>query len=134
MNLVRVTPENFAALWNEIKPLLENCCARSRGRFSADTSVQAMVECRWQFWVGIGEGSVQVFAATEMLRFPTGLLAGNIIMTTGKKRSEWKHLIDDLAIWFKDQGCEIQQTLARKGWARELPDFDMTHVLLERYI
>ena len=134
MQLERVTPDNFSELWPQIKPMLESACERSRGRFSVDTSVSLMARGLWQFWVGRNDETVVVFAATEIITFPTGLMVGNIIITTGRNRRVWKHLIDDLAVWFREQGCAEQQTLARKGWAKELPAFTLTHVLLERAI
>lgn len=134
MELVRITAENFPTYWPEIKPLLQGACDRSRGRFSPDCAIELLVNGQWQFWVGVADDRVQVFAVTEILTFPTGLMAGNIIITTGRRRHQWKHLIDELAVWFKSRGCTVQQTLARKGWARELPAFAMTHVLLERTI
>jgi len=134
MQLVRITPDNFSYLWPQIKPMLESACERSKGRFDGESSVAFMAKGLWQFWVGLEDDIVQVFAATEILTFPTGLMVGNIIITTGTNRRSWKHLIDDLAVWFREQGCTEQQTLARKGWARELPAFTLTHVLLERSI
>lgn len=134
MQLERVTPDNFSEMWPQIEPMLANACERSRGRFSVNSSLELMTRCVWQFWVGRDAETVLVFAATEIITFPTGLMVGNIIITTGRNRRAWKHLIDDLAVWFREQGCTEQQTLARKGWAKELPAFTLTHVLLERAI
>jgi len=133
MKLVGITQDNFPTYWPAIKPLLTEACERSRGQFTADQAVQQLVNGIWWFWVGVDEtNTVKAFAVTEILEFSAGALVGNILITTGTSRKDWKHLIGDLETWAKDQGCERLQTWARKGWVRELPDYKISHVLLER--
>jgi hypothetical protein len=42
--------------------------------------------------------------------------------------------LDELERYATAQGCNGMRIYGRKGWARKLPDYKMTHVLLEKVI
>lgn len=133
MLLIRITEENFEDYWKPIEPLLRGCCERSNGRFSVETSLEALRKGNWQFWVGIDEKTrVKLFGTSEILIMDTGLKVLNVIFVTGSEMKSWVHLIDEVGLWGKAQGCSIIQALARPGWQKILKDWTLTHVLLER--
>ena len=51
---------------------------------------------------------------------------------TGENSLEWLHLMEDLEAWAKHEGCTRIIGVMRKGWAKRLPDYRMTHVYLEK--
>lgn len=133
LNLVRIFIPDFATYWDQIKGKLENACARSGGRYSVKTELAAFETGDRQWWVAVDdENRVWAFAITEMIVFPTGLRAGCIVMGTGHQREEWQGMRKDIEAWFTSEGCELSQTYARKGWAKEFTEYSYTHVILEK--
>lgn len=131
ITLERVTPDNFSNLWPLFKDLLIDACTRSNGRFDPNSAIEKMAQGHWQFWVGLHADGIVALGVTELLTYPTGLKVGNVVIATGDNSSRWVHFMDELKDWARGEECHKMQTLARKGWAKKLPEFKMTHVLLE---
>ncbi|CAN0493160.1 unnamed protein product, partial [Phaeothamnion confervicola] len=67
---------------------------------------------------------------TEIIQYPQRRVA-RIVGCVGEHRAKWVHLISEIQDWSRSQGCVAMEIVARKGWAKALPDFQMTHVILE---
>lgn len=132
MKLLRITEEIFPDYWPQIEPLLRANCTLSSGRFSVEGWLEGLAKGECDFWVIINEQTkVYAFGISEMNTYKTGLKVLNIPIITGKEVHSWKHMIDELAQWAKDNGCSMIETWAPKGWGRLVPSFTSTHVRFE---
>lgn len=77
---------------------------------------------------------IKAVLAVEVYTELSGLRVAAIRFTTGEHSHEWAHLISEIENWAKSQGCGKIETWARKGWVKRLPEYRMTHVLLEKDI
>jgi len=136
MKLVQIPIENLDASWPLVREHIASACERSNGRFSEETTYALCASGHWQLWVVWDDVAKKHMATitTKISEFPTGMVAGEIIICTGVERNRWIDLLDDLEEWARANGAEVMQTLARKGWVKNLPSYFMSHVMLEKRI
>ena len=89
----------------------------------------------WQLWIAVdSEGSICAVAGTELVTYPTGLLALVIHFGTGRRREIWQHFMEDVVAWGKSRGCVLAEGAMRRGWRRVLPGWSHTHDFVDRAI
>lgn len=134
MKLVQIPIENLDATWPLVRDHIVSACERSNGRYSEETVFDDCQAGRWQLWVVWDEETKKHMATltTALDRYPTGLLEARVFICTGVERTRWVHLLDDLEGWAQANGAEVMQATARKGWAKALPSYFMSHVMLEK--
>lgn len=132
--LYPVPPEALSAVWPSIAPDVENIAARSRGRMLA-SDIRDLIEAQDRIlWVAVGPaGEYLGLAMTEIHQYPRRK-ACRLVACTGRERARWLPLLADIEKWAKSIGCDVMEGHTRKGWARELADYKLTHVFLERDI
>jgi hypothetical protein len=54
------------------------------------------------------------------------------ITVGGRARSEWLHMLRELEAYARAEGCASMRIVGRKGWMRELPDYALRAVILEK--
>lgn len=118
-----------------VLPLIENHLSsvveRSRGQLTAREIIEAFRSGKYQLWL-IWDGQPLAIGATEVIAVASGMKLCLIHFWAGENSLDWLHLIDDLEAWAKHQGCRRMKGYMRKGWAKRLADYRMTHVLLEK--
>lgn len=114
-----------------VRGMLEGVAERSRGRWSVAGMLDRFVRGDWQLWL-VWDGRPRAVVATELYLEMTGMKCGMIRFCTGSGAPEWSHLLSRIEDWAREEGCERLDMLARKGWAKHLPDYKMTHVELEK--
>lgn len=129
--LYRVMPEDLETVWPAVAERIADVAARSNGDWTEETIVKLILTGAWHLWL-VWDGRVQAVIAGEIHLAPSGRKVFSIRFTTGENSHTWLHLIDDLEQWAASEGCEAVKITARKGWAKRLADYRMTHVLLEK--
>lgn len=130
--IVRQVPVAFLdVLWPDVVDLLGAVAERSSGRLDIKAIAGAIISGGWQLWV-IWDGRIRCVLATEITVEATGQKNARIVLATGNGASQWVNLIGDIEEWARSEGCRYLEMTARKGWARYLKAYRMTHVLLER--
>lgn len=114
-----------------VAPYLVTVVERSRGQLTAEEIVQAFRSGRYQLWM-IWDGSLMAVGATEVVAVASGMRLCIIHFLSGENSLEWLHLLSDLEAWAKREGCHRIKGYMRKGWAKRMPDYHMTHVSLEK--
>lgn len=104
---------------------------RSHGEFDAKVMIERFQRGEWQLWV-VWDGALKATLGTELHLTDTGQKQCSVRFCTGSNIDGWGHLIADLETWAKREGCQRLNMWARKGWAKKLPAYKLTHVLLER--
>lgn len=109
---------------------------RSLGRYDVASIIDGLMAEKYQLWLIWDEElkKPKGCAVTQILIYPTGLKALDLIIVTGRHRKDWVHLMADLEQFGRNEGCGINQAMARPGWEKELPDYNKSHVLLEKVL
>lgn len=131
-DLVLVPPQYLAHVLPMVLEWVSGVANRSRGALSVEGIVRAWESGKWQMWVINAPDRVKAVLATEVHIQISGRKACSVHFLTGEDSGEWLHLVSKLEEWAKFQGCEVVDMMARKGWAKRLPDYHMSHVFLEK--
>lgn len=133
--LEAVPPHLLVAVLREPKVarLLADVIERHRGELSFEGIVAKLRTPRgWILWV-VAEGSdVKAILATELYFDVGGMKRCRIPFCTGEDAKTWVHLLSEIEAWARENGCSKLDMIARKGWAKHLQDYRMTHVVLEK--
>lgn len=136
MQIIPIPAENAQDVLPLVREWLEKASVLSSGRFEPGHILDFIKSGQWGLWLIWDEEAKQPKAVvvTEILTFPSGLKAANIVFCIGQGRKEWVHLLGELEAWAEQQGCSLFQMWARKGWVRDFKDYKLTHVLLEKVL
>ena len=130
--LVYIPRRSFPDAWPALAPLAQSVIDRSGGRISEGTLFQSVLEGSQHIWTVWDGNEIRALVGAEVGFAPTGLKICTVNFATGRDSHEWLHLLDEIETWAREIGCGKMEMWARKGWARKLPDYRMTHVLLEK--
>ena len=119
-------------VWPDISSWVAGVVERSDGRWSIEIIAKQLLNGTWQLWVVWDGENVAAVIATELYSEATGLPLARVVFTTGTGAAKWSHLIADIEDWARGQGARKLEMMARKGWAKHLQSYKMTHVLLEK--
>ncbi len=135
MELVQIPPDQevLTKVWPVIGPLLERAIDHARGTATIEQTVQRIVTKDAQLWVVVDpEQNNRVMAAgvTSLQKYATGPLVCNIELFGGDNMKSWFDQKEKFEDWAKEEGCNEIRLYARKGWARHLKDYNLTHYLM----
>jgi len=129
-------------IWPHVSHLIES--AMRRGRLSDFADVErAVLSGAHLLWLaaaltpspacGGGQGGGAIYAAAvTALTSISGERVCTIVACGGRERARWLHLIATLEDYGRAEGCRAIRILGRRGWARLLPDYTTTRILLEK--
>ena len=131
--ILRQVPVPYLAqVWPDIASWISGVVERSDGRWSIELIAKQFLSGNWQLWVVWDGEAVAAVIGTEIYVEGTGMNLARVVFTTGTGAAKWTHLLSDIEDWARDQGAVKLEMMARKGWAKHLPAYKMTHVLLEK--
>ncbi len=113
--------------------LLAKAVERSRGKQDGDDIAAAIETGRMQLWLLAAPGQIAAIALTEISEYPRKKVC-RVIACVGEGRERWQHHLAGIEDWAKEIGCDGMELVARKGWARVMSDYELTHVMLEKGI
>lgn len=136
MKLVGVPKDAVCQVWPLAAPMLVPAIARSSGRFSLKTIYEECLSGDQQLWLVWDPDSrlPKATVVTQIIPYPTGLKVLDVVAVAGEDRKKWTALLSQLEAWASSKGCKLVQLVARRGWAKELSEYDMTHILLEKVL
>lgn len=115
--------------------LIDEIERRHGGEITLRAIIEQVVHKRWVLWAAVENGShVLAIAASEAYIDPGGMKRGRVIFATGDDAKRWVHLFAGIEDWARQEGAKKFDIIARKGWARHLPDYRMTHIVLEKVL
>jgi hypothetical protein len=135
MHLVQIPPEAIAKLWPLAAPMLTRAIAYTNGATSPEKELAALSAGLKQLWMVVSPdaGNKGVAAGiTSLQRNEDGSKTANIELFGGENMKAWFTLKDQFESWARGEGCRDVRLWARKGWARHLPDFKLTHYILRK--
>ncbi len=130
--LICVDPKRVLEFWPYCAPLIKS--AMERGRLTDFALVEHGVRNgNGLLWLAWKQDARKIMAAavTE-LTSANGERFCTIVACGGSDRAEWLPLIEGLEKYARVEGCVAMRILGRRGWARLLPAYQVSRVLLER--
>lgn len=131
MALQKVPVEHVAAVLPHVVGRLQVIVDRSGERYTVASVAELLMRGEFQLWI-IGDEAIKGVVLTELFFAPSGKKIMGIRAATGDAAEGWLHLMPELEAWARHEGCHSVEAIARKGWARRLSDYKMTHVILEK--
>lgn len=114
-----------------MRVLLAEMIERHHGELSLYGVADRFLSRDWIMWL-VWAGEVRAVLATELYHDVGGEKRCRIPFCTGHGARQWVGLLSRIEDWARSEGCQRLDMIARKGWAKHLPDYKMTHVLLEK--
>ncbi len=130
-----IPAEHIGHLYPKIEDLITALPGRSSGAWTLDGILRKLAEGDWQLWVVHDQGvipEIKAIVGTELWRQMSGRLMCSIHFCTGHDRKQWIHLLKVIEDRARESGAERIEIVARQGWAKLLPDYEKTHIVLER--
>ncbi len=133
-DVINIPAINVEQIWFMIEPLVEDGILEENERYTVEEIKNLAIKDRWQTWVAwdVEKKIVKVVAFTELYTELSGLRVASIRFLSGRERSEWLDLLPILEERMAGADVQMMEVWARRGWLRELPEYKMTHVLLEK--
>lgn len=132
MQLHPVPPEHVPTVFSILPREVESIAARSNGRFEVPDLMLALVRLEMFAWVVVDEQARLVAVVLAEVRDYPRAKVCRLVGCAGRDRKKWLPLLAVIEHWAASIGCTQMHAEARKGWAGELPDYRLTHVLLEK--
>ena len=137
MHLVQIPPEAIPKLWPLAAPMLARAVEFTGGATSLDRELAALCASQKQLWMVVSpdaEARHKGVAAgiTSLQQNEDGSKTANIELFGGDNMKAWFSLKSQFESWARGEGCRDVRLWARKGWARHLPDFKLTHYILRK--
>lgn len=132
-NIAQIQPVDVPAVWAELAERLPPHLDKMDGRLRVEDVFRLLVDGEWALWVIHDDtGQPEAFVGLSVKDEPSGAKSGVIEFMVGEHRKEWLPSIPLLENWARGVGCDRLQMLVPKVFARDLPDYRMSHVFLER--
>lgn len=129
-----VPREAMRAVWPHVSRRLLNIAENSHGEMTLESIARRLADKHWQLWVVSEKTNIVGCVVTEVSLADSGLKMCTIRACVGEDATRWQHLLDEVEQWAQANGCQKINTWARKGWARRLPEYKLTHVMLEKVL
>jgi len=129
-----VPPQHIASVWPHVNRRIQSFIDRSNGRHTLEATASRLANWEWQLWLVSHDKAVAGCVITQAYVSDGGLKICEILACMGDDATQWVHLLDEIEQWAAENGCKRVQAWARKGWAKHLPEYKLTHVLLEKDI
>lgn len=127
VSLVCVEPDSLKEVWETVAPLIR---ASMKGAlFGFDQVEQELFSDRAQLWIVWDGEAILCAGITQLYKKKRVCL---LTACGGRDRGEWLHLAPGIEEFARAEGCTKMMVVGRKGWLRELKDYQLTQVILEK--
>ena len=126
-----IPADKIGDVWPLIETMIESVVARSDGIYTVQSLRERFETEKFMLWIVWGDG-VKALGATQFYTTDAGVKIFDILFVTGEHSLEWLHLMPEWEAHARQWGCNRIEGKMRKGWAKRLPDWKMTHVTLSK--
>jgi hypothetical protein len=133
MRLFPVPPEYVDTVFTILAYEVDSIVARSNGRFERGDLAALLKTGEELFsWVAVDDrNTLHAIVLAEVRTYPRVRVC-RLVGCAGRDRKQWLPLLSEIERWAASIGCTQMHAEARKGWAGELPDYKLTHIILEK--
>lgn len=128
--IYKLEPEHLPKVWSFLEKHLQSVVDRSHGDWTLEAIFNAMGNGALQLWMVWDGNEAKAVVGTELATTETDHKICTMRFCAGDDSPRWLHLLDIIEDWARHQGCRRMEAVARKGWAKRLADYKMTHVHL----
>ena len=135
IELVFIPVKHINSVWPLIQTFVEKGIEASfKDRYTVDALKKLVSEGTWHLWVAweIDTKKPHAIMMTELYEELSGIKIGSVRFLSGINRKNWLGLLAELERQMYEVGVVKFEMWARKGWAKDLKDYKITHVLLEK--
>jgi hypothetical protein len=137
MHLIQIPTEAIAEIWPLAARMLAPALSYANGATDLAAELTALNARKKQLWMVVLEepqGRAKGVAAgiTSLQTNADGSLTANIEYFGGENMKAWFSLKGEFEQWARDEGCRDVRLWARKGWARHLPEYRITHYIMRK--
>jgi len=135
IELVFIPVKHIESVWPLIDTFVKKGIEASfKDRYTVDALKKLVSEGTWHLWVAweIDTKKPHAIMMTELYEELSGIKIGSIRFLSGINRKNWLGLLAELERQMYEVGVVKFEMWARKGWAKDLKDYKITHVLLEK--
>ena len=128
--LVCIDPAMVGSFWPHVRNLIARAIARGGiGRFvDIERDVLSGSALLWLAWDG---QAIAAAAVTELVATDIGKVCV-IVACGGGQMRRWLPLIATIEDYARAEGCTRVRVFGRMGWARVLPRYRVSRIILER--
>lgn len=134
-HLMGVQRTAVATWWPLVRKSVSDAVDHGTSIFDADSVRSALERGDMQLWIvwdgPPDEPNIRAIAVTEIRIGPRAKVCG-VFLCTGYGRQDWQQHLSTIEAWAASIGCDRMSLCARPGWKRVLPEYRMTHVMLEK--
>ncbi len=130
--LVYIPTENVAGIWDQVAAFMPMVVERSRGRHTLQSLLTDALSGATQLWCVWDGQSIKAVVGTSLGETPSGMKLATVDYLSGLQLARWVHLLDEIEEWARNNGCELIEMSARKGFAKHLPDYQVVSFNFEK--
>ncbi len=133
MKLLQIPTNVTDQVWGAVEPFLARAVEFSRGTHTVEAAREKVRRNAAQLWVVIEDEKphkIRAAGITSIVDYPSGMRAVKIELLAGDDMKTWFELKNEIEEWAKQNGCSTCLFWARKGWAKWLPDFQISHYVM----
>jgi hypothetical protein len=118
-------------VWNDVVPIISDALIQARE--TPDAAYKMLRSKAAQLWVAREGNIIRAVCITQIAENTLGRTCGTWICI-GTSREDWKHNIETIEAWARENACLSMRLETRPGWKRALEPlgYSMTHVILEK--
>jgi hypothetical protein len=129
-----VPPEHAETVFTILAQEVASIADRSRRRVTVPDLLEAVHDEKLFAWVAVDDrGALVAIVFAEIRDYPRAKVC-RLVGCAGRGRRQWLPLLAEIEQWAASVGCSQMHAEARRGWAGDLVDYRLTHVLLEKDI
>ena len=126
-----VPPDQLEAVFPLIRDMLKGVVERSGGRWTLPSLITDLLQGRFDL-LCMCSSTIKGIVGTHLHTTSSGMVILQIPFVTGEDSKDWLHLLGVIEDHARRNGASKVEMWARKGYARKLPDYHLSHVLLEK--
>ena len=129
VDLLCVDPKDVAQTWPLARGLIRAAIEQTDLNDFADVE-REVLEGKQLLWLAISD-RVEAAATTHLIK-TRGKPVLVVTAVSGSQRERWLPLRHQIENYAKAEGCSCVRLYGRKGWERELKDYRVEHVIMEK--
>ncbi len=132
MPIFMTPPENVEQLWPVAAPMLARAIEYTDGETSIPRVAHEVASLSKQLWFVVPRNGGPPIASgvTSLKKKDDGTIIAEIELFSGDNMDTWFDQKEVFEQWARDEGCKKIRIISRRGWAKPLKDYKITHYIM----
>jgi len=119
------------AAWPLVAADIAAALERARGKLEAGDVFVACLTGEMQLWIW-RTPTARAVIVTQITNYKRKRV-GQVVICVGENVQEWaRPALSRIEEWARANGCGGMELVARPGWRRIFPEYEQTHIFMER--